>query len=208
MKHTAVYLFVVAAVVSMVGCGGKTNQQLLKGDSTEVSFSEGDSVVIGYAGAECTDSVLDLIQPPSDPQHFSTVKARRNGNIVGNFLTGDRVAVVLSADKKRVLRAIDISSLIGKWLTGDSINDPAAHGFNLNEDGYASTISKKMDKLQYKNWDIRGARLVLTKCDAMLANPVMYYDTLDIISLEGDTLVLRLKGTREKVRYVKSVAKK
>ncbi len=208
MKHTAIYMFVVAAVVSLIGCGGKTDPQQLKSDSTEVSFSEGDSVVFGYAGSECTDSVLDLIQPPGDPQHFSTVKARRNGNIIGNFLTGDRVAVVLSADKKKVLRAVDISSLIGRWVTGDSIDDPAAHGFNLSEDGYASTISRKMDKLQYKSWDIRSARLVLTKCDGMLANPVMYYDTLDIISLESDTLVLRLKGTKEKVRYIKTVAKK
>lgn len=150
MKHTAIYMFIVAAVISMVGCGGKTDSQQLRGDSTEVSFSEGDSVVYGYAGSECTDSVLDLIQPPEDPQHFSTVKARRNGNIIGNFLTGDRVAVVLSADKKRVLRAIDISSLIGRWVTGDSIDDPASHGFNLSEDGYASTISKKWTSCSIK----------------------------------------------------------
>lgn len=49
---------------------------------------------------------------------------------------------------------------------------------------------------------------MLTKCDGMLAHPVMYYDTLDIISLESDTLVLRLKGTKEKVRYIKTAAKK
>lgn len=180
--------------------------QVLGGDSAEVSFSEGDSVYYGYAGAECTDSVLDFIQPGNDPVHYQILEARQNGNVIGNFLTGDRVAVVVSSDKKHVVRAIDMSSLIGQWLTGDSIGDPAAHGFNLGEDGYASTISSQPVKMRYRRWDIRSARLVLTKNDPMVPHPVNDYDTFNIISLEQDTLVLRLRHTTEKVKYVKKPA--
>ena len=204
MKRFYIYMSVVAALAVLHACGGKTGSPQMKPDSTEVSFGENDSVVYGYAGAECTDSVLDLIQPPGDPQHFSILKARERGHVVGNFRTGDRVAVVLSHDRKRVVRAIDISSLVGRWITGDSIGDPQAHGFNLSEDGYASAISQKIGKLRYRKWNILGGQLVLEKCDAMLAHPVMYYDTLEIVSLEADTLVLRAKGENDAARYVKT----
>ena len=162
----------------------------------------------GYAGSECTDSILDFIKPGEDPQHYNIIQARKHGAIIGNFDTGDQVAIVLSEDKKRVVRAIDLSSLIGRWLTGDSIGDPAATGFTLGEDGYAGTITTKPERLRYKSWDIKNAKLVLTKCNAMLAHPVLYYDTFNIVSLEQDTLFLRPEGKWTKTKYVKSTIDK
>ena len=202
---TPICAMMIAAVMS---CGGKTSKPVLKSDSTEISFSSGDSVETGYAGSECTDSVLDFIKPGEDPQHYNIVQARKRGTVIGNFETGDQVAIVLSEDRKRVVRAIDISSLIGRWLTGDSIGDPAATGFTLGEDGYAGTVTQKPERVRYKNWDIKSAKLVLTKCDAMLAHPVMYYDTFNIVSLEQDTLFLRPEGSWQKTKYVKSTIDK
>lgn len=147
-------------------------------------------------------------KPGEDPQHYNIIQARKHGAIIGNFDTGDQVAIVLSEDKKRVVRAIDLSSLIGRWLTGDSIGDPAATGFTLGEDGYAGTITTKPERLRYKNWDIKNAKLVLTKCDAMLAHPVLYYDTFNIVSLEQDTLFLRPEGKWTRTKYVKSTIDK
>lgn len=216
MKKIGVVSAQILAIAAAVVCGvfvpgacksDAKGNHVVVGDSAEVSFSEGDSVYYGYAGAECTDSVLDFIQPGNDPVHYQILEARQKKNVIGNFLTGDRVAVVLSSDKKHVVRAIDMSSLIGRWLTGDSIDDPAAHGFNLGEDGYASTISRHPEKMRYKRWDIRSARLVLTKSDPMMPHPVNYYDTFNIVSLEQDTLELRLRHTTEVVKYVKSQLK-
>ena len=136
-------------IATMISCGGKTHAPALKSDSTEISFSNGDSVETGYAGSECTDSILDFIKPGEDPQHYNIIQARKHGAIIGNFDTGDQVAIVLSEDKKRIVRAIDLSSLIGRWLTGDSIGAPAATGFTLGEDGYAGTITTKPERLRY-----------------------------------------------------------
>lgn len=198
----------ILMIASAVSCGNKSHTPALKGDSTEISFSNGDSVETGYAGSECTDSILDFIKPGEDPQHYNIIQARKHGAIIGNFDTGDQVAIVLSEDKKRVVRAIDLSSLIGRWLTGDSIGDPAATGFTLGEDGYAGTISQKPERLRYKSWDIKSAKLVLTKCDGMLSHPVMYYDTFNIVSLEQDTLFLRPEGKWTRTKYVKSTIDK
>lgn len=200
-------LVLMAAAIILAACGGKMPPGEMKGDSTEVSFSDEDSVLLGYAGSECTDTILDFIQPGKDPMHYTILRARAAGDMIGNFDTGDRVAIVLGEHKKRVLRAIDISSLIGKWLTGDSINDPEASGFTLGEDGYASTNSRKMEKLRYSAWDIRNAKLVLTKCDPIVDNPKLYYDTFHIVSLVEDTLVLRPESGKESIRYVKVIQK-
>ncbi len=205
----SIFLPICAAMIAtMISCGGKTHAPALKSDSTEISFPNGDSVETGYAGSECTDSILDFIKPGEDPQHYNIIQARKHGAIIGNFDTGDQVAIVLSEDKKRVVRAIDLSSLIGRWLTGDSIGDPAATGFTLGEDGYAGTITTKPERLRYKSWDIKNAKLVLTKCDAMLAHPVLYYDTFNIVSLEQDTLFLRPEGKWTRTKYVKSTIDK
>ncbi len=198
--------FVLTTVI--ISCGEKTAAPIIKGDSTEISFNEGEIVETGYAGSECTDSVLDFIKPGEDPQHYNIVQAKKRGDIIGNFETGDQVAITLSQDRKRVVRAIDISSLVGRWLTGDSIGDPAATGFTLGEDGYANTITQKPVRMRYKNWDIKNAKLVLTKCDAMSAHPVMHYDTFNIVSIKQDTLLLCAEGSIQKTKYVKSAAEK
>ena len=178
-------------------CGKKSIPASSNSDTTEVSFATGDSVLYGYAGAECSDSMLDLIQPPADPKHFSVVKARRRGRIIGNFLTGDRITITLSPDGKNVERAIDLSSLIGRWVTGDSIGDPASHGFSLGEDGHASNISTKLQSTRYRNWNINTGKLVISKselADTLNKTPLLG-DTFDIISLVGDTLILKSRDS-------------
>ena len=106
----SIFLPICAAMIAtMISCGGKTHAPALKSDSTEISFSNGNSVETGYAGSECTDSILDFIKPGEDPQHYNIIQARKHGAIIGNFDTGDQVAIVLSKDKKRVVRAVDLS---------------------------------------------------------------------------------------------------
>ena len=97
-------LFIVVAVCCaldvVLSCGNsdKSKADILQ-DSTEVKFSKNDTVVFGLAGAEGTDSILDLIVPGKDPQHFDIVEAKKLGNIIGNFDVGNQIAVVLSSDR-------------------------------------------------------------------------------------------------------------
>ena len=76
----SIFLPICAAMIAtMISCGGKTHAPALKSDSTEISFSNGNSVETGYAGSECTDSILDFIKPGEDPtalQHYTSTKAR------------------------------------------------------------------------------------------------------------------------------------
>lgn len=198
----SIFLPICAAMIAtMISCGGKTHAPALKNDSTEISFSNGDSVETGYAGSECTDSILDFIKPGEDPQHYNIIQARKHGAIIGNFDTGDQVAIVLSEDKKRVVRAIDLSSLIGRWLTGDSIGDPAATGFTLGEDGYAGTITTKPERLRYKSWDIKKCqtRAHKMRCHACPPRFVLRHIQYCILGTGHTVFASRRKMDKNKV---------
>ncbi len=171
-------------------------------DSTQVTFSSADTVVYGLAGAEGTDSVLDLIQPGEDPKHFDIVGARKRGNIIGNFDVGDQVAVVLSVDKKRVVKAIDLSSLVGRWIKESSDSDSVATGFSLGSDGSAGTISRGGTNMFYKKWSIFNANLVLMKQNIFNSKEKPGYDTFDIVRLQEDTLILRQYGQKKPTKYI------
>ena len=150
-------LFIVVAVCCALGvvlsCGNsdKSKADILQ-DSTEVKFSKNDTVVFGLAGAEGTDSILDLIVPGKDPQHFDIIEAKKIGNIIGNFDVGNQIAVVLSSDRKQVVKAIDISSLVGRWIKDGIESDSVAEGFSLSADGSAGTIARNSSNMVYTKW--------------------------------------------------------
>ena len=199
-------LSVIAAIVALCGVvscsdgagGGAVSEQ----DSAEVSFLPSDSVVYGLAGSECTDSVLDFIQVGQDPKFFDIIEARKLGNIIGDFETGDHVAVVFSADKKQVVKAVDISSLVGRWVKDSVDTDSLAVGFSLFSDGSAGSISHPNSGQHYTGWTVADANLVLTRREIMNNEAKPEYDTFFIVRLQKDTLVLRRLGEREAIKYV------
>lgn len=199
--HSALYiLLLTAAFAFAASCGRNAGAVAAGGDSTEVSFSHGaDSVVWGYAGTESSDTLLDFIVPGSDPQFYDIRAARRSGGLVGDFLAGDRVAIVLAQDGKTLVRAIDVSSLTGKWMSvsdTDSLGR-SLHGLQLGEDGSATEIASRPSHEPYRKWDLRDGRLVLGKAGLAGKDTLMRYDTLRIMSLSGDTLTLRPLGSGE-----------
>lgn len=201
-------LLLSATFVAAAGCGGNTGGSAAGADSTEVSFSHGaDSVVWGYAGTESGDTLLDFIVPGSDPKFYDIRAARRSGGLVGNFEAGDRVAIVLAADGRTLVRAIDVSSLVGRWMSlsdTDSLGRPL-RGLQLSEDGSATEIASHPGGHEpYRKWDLRDGRLVLGKAGLAGKDTLMRYDTLRIMALSGDTLTLRPLGTNQSEIFCKA----
>lgn len=201
-KETAAIVAIIMFCV-FASCGHKTEKDVVDVDSTSVSYSSSDSVLYGYAGMNCNDSTIDFIAPGSDPVEYKILKTKARGNIIGSFETGDKVAIVLSENNEKIAKAVDISSLAGQWLEADSADTPNKYGFVLNDDGSASTINNRRERLRYTKWDIYNANIVLTKQNSMLQKPVEYRDTFDIKSLINDTLVLRKYGEKESKQYLR-----
>lgn len=203
MKKLLSVIAVIVALCGVVSCSdGVSSGAIPEQDSAEVSFLPSDSVVYGLAGSECTDSVLDFIQVGQNPKFFDIIEARKLGNIIGDFETGDQVAVVFSADKKQVVKAVDISSLVGRWVKDTVNTDSLAVGFSLFSDGSAGSISHPNSGQHYTGWVVADANLVLTRRGIMNNEAKPEYDTFFIARLQKDTLVLRRIGEREFVKYV------
>lgn len=203
MKRFLFPMVVFQTFAALVSCGGAGGDATVSvADSASLVTSSVDTVVYGLAGAEGNDSVLDFIVPGSDPQHFNIREARSRGNIIGNFNVGDQVALVLSNNGRKVLKAVDISSIVGRWIKNGIENDSITEGLNLNSDGSAGTISTTMPDMYYTHWKISNANLVLEKQDLYGKETRVSYDTFEIVRLQEDTLVIRNFREAVPVKYV------
>lgn len=163
MKRLIPIIFMLVLSNVILSCGNNSMKNAtLQQDSAKVTFTGISNVVYAHAGADSTDTTLDVIPMGKDPIQFNDVDAKKKGDLLGFFDTGDRIAVALSNDGKQLLKAVDITSFVGRWITGDSLSDINAKGFNLNADGSSNTISHRPQDENYTNWNIVDIDLKLT----------------------------------------------
>lgn len=191
MKHPLLLLLIIPSFLASCDFWGNSPASLAT-DSVNVCFNDSDTVYFGYAGMECSDSILDFIVPGQDPVKYNIIEARKRGNITGAFVNGDRIAIQLSRDGKEVEFALDLSSLIGSWTKKYVESDTDSVRFMLSQDGSAASLSRTKDRKFLNKWDIKEGKLVITKSGfgTSVEKRKLYYDTLNIVSLSQDSMVL------------------
>ena len=80
-------------------------------------------------------------------------------------------------------------TLEGSWVEHVPGMEEQTQGFTLNEDGTAVSIN--MATLQYQEWSASGDTLVLTGKSIGNGQTIDMADTLLIVSLSADSLVVR-----------------
>lgn len=80
-------------------------------------------------------------------------------------------------------------TLEGSWVEPVPGMDEQTQGFTLNEDGTAVSIN--MATLQYQEWSASGDTLVLTGKSTGNGQTIDMADTLLIVNVNADTLVVR-----------------
>ncbi len=97
---------------------------------------------------------------------------------------------------------ITMKNLSGKWIEIMPVNKDIVQGMTLYEDGKAESVG--MATLQYKSWEITPEKkIILNGLSIGNHQTIEFSDTLDIISVSGDTLTLdkfgkyRIQYTRE-----------
>jgi hypothetical protein len=116
MKQTLFALFSVTLL--MASCSTKTGPSEQNGTPlSETQTLPGDTTVYGLACEGCTDSILVYLPDVgSDPDTIDILNARVMRRVFGRPDIGDQVAVVLSADNKKVADlVINIDRLQGEW---------------------------------------------------------------------------------------------
>lgn len=100
----------------------------------------------------------------------------------------------------------DEQQLLGEWHEIMPINKHIIQGVILEKDGKASSVG--MATLKYNGWQLlnsgKECRIVLSGESIGNGQTIQFTDTLNVISLTGDTLTFG-KGDMYRIQYIKYV---
>ena len=162
MKKLAYLALGAIAGMSFAACGNKQQQQTtMVSDTTIVDSSKiKDVTVFGLCGENAAMNSLQLITDMGDTLNLNIEEARENNQVFGNYAPGDRLAVVLSPDQKRVKTVINESVLMGNWLMPNPIDGSSEVGIRIKDGGIAESIEQPT--IIYKTWKIIDGKLEIT----------------------------------------------
>ena len=147
--------------LSFTACGNKQAQTGVYSDSTEVDSSKlKDVVVYGLCGDNAAMNSLQMMTDMGDTLNLNIEEARENNQVFGNYAPGDRLAIVLTPDKKTVKSVINESVLMGKWLMPNPIDGSSEVGISIKDGGIAESIEQPT--IIYKTWKIIDGKLEIT----------------------------------------------
>ena len=142
MKKTLFFVAVAMVLITMIGCGGKSqNVPFDNGDS--LAIANADPTVYGVCGVETTMNELQLVTDNGDTLMLDLSAAIENGKFFGGLQVGDRMAVVPNADRTAAVMAINQSTLMGNWVMPNPLDGSDEVGIRIKEGGIAESMAKK-----------------------------------------------------------------
>lgn len=81
---------------------------------------------------------------------------------------------------------------VGNWLETRTVDLQSEQGVTLNADGTAASIG--MATLKYESWSLLDDRIILNGKSIGNGQTIDFSDTMDIVKISNDTLIIRRKG--------------
>ena len=94
-----------------------------------------------------------------DTLNLNIEEARENNQVFGNYAPGDRLAILVSPDHKRVKIVINESVLMGTWMMPNPIDGSDEVGICIKDGGVAESVRQTSNN--YKTWKIVDGKLEL-----------------------------------------------
>ena len=170
---------------AMVGCDNKSTQQTVGevADTTTVIAEDRDFTLYGVCGDGSAMNTLQLITDEGDTMDVSIADANDRGLCHGGFQSGDRMAVILGEDETTAVRVINMTALLGDWVTSAPSGRSQA-GISLREDGVAERIG---DGVEYRSWRLFNGWLEIETVRDGATETNLY----EIVSIGPDSLVFK-----------------
>ncbi len=199
MKRKPLYpLFLAGIGILTFSCnGGQQNKADTKTDDTVIVHIP-DTAFYGHLGEGTGMSCLELITEEGDTMVLNKTDedSGEDGVILGAVANyTDRFAIVTHNDNQSIKVALNMNELEQKWL---SEGNPA-QGFYLKPNGTAETLEQGRNP--YGKWTLCNCRLVMHKNSEHTGENGTPNDTLDILELTPDSLVLQLVGSDTHTTY-------
>lgn len=146
-------------------------------------------------------NTITLITGKGDTVNISTMNA--NPKKVPGVLINDSVKITCvdkDVDGHKVLTATELTILVhspyyfiqGTWVEPNPIDPKEVQGFKLNENNTANSIN--MATLQFTGWSLYNRTLTLTSKSIGNGQTIESTDTLHIVRLDADSLILSKDG--------------
>ncbi len=187
MKKILVFITIATMLVSMISCGGKS-QQVPFDNGDSLAIANADPTVYGICGVGTTMNELQLITDTGDTLILDLLTAKEEGKLFGGLQVGDRMAVLPNADKTAAEIAINQSTLLGNWVMPNPLDGSDEVGIRIKEGGIAESIDQS--SIVYRTWRlVRGQlEVVLVRDDGTEEEEVYLYD---FVKLGPDSLVYK-----------------
>lgn len=180
----ASYLIAILVLGTLAGC--KPTQKAapreeVQEDTVEVALVP-DSTLWGHLGEDTGMSTLQFITDRGDTLEIYRTNqyTGEDGQLMGEIRNlKDQFAVTLAADGESLLTAINASQLMRKWQ--------AEKGeMQIEKDGSITS-----QDLPYRAWQLWNGRIMLTSTQQLEYGTANRVDTMEIVTLNRDSLILR-----------------
>lgn len=173
---------------------------LLAGGVASCKKTVAPQVINGIVYDASMNNIL-VITDQGDTVDISTMNA--DPQKVPGVLISDSVKVTCADEEvngTKVLKATELTItahspyyyIQGTWVEPIPGVPTQMQGFKLNEDGSASSVN--MATLLFKSWKLTGKVLTLNSESIGNGQTIVGEDTLDIVRIDADSLVLARKG--------------
>lgn len=180
---------VVAVCGMMAACGNKGQQAPSSGaEDTVAVVVDQNKTVFGICGDGSAMNTMQLITDSGDTLTLSVAEARENSKVFGGYGSGDKMAVLLNADKTAAELVINETTLLGNWVMPNPIDGSSIVGIALKDGGIAESIDQST--IVYKTWKIVDGRIeILSMREG--GGDEEETNVYDIVKLDADSLIYK-----------------
>ena len=203
MKKSLIHplVFMAAAAGLWAGCldGQQGGGQKEAGRSETGTAAAPDTAFYGHLGEGTGMSCLELVTESGDTLVLNKTDERTGdpGRILGEIANyTDRYAITTRNDGQSVLVALNVSQLVQREWASDA---DSLHAFRLEADGKAQALPA--GKHEDGEWGLYNCQLVLQEGHRLKTEGKTRKDTLDILELTPDSLVLQDARTHAVERF-------
>ena len=177
------HLMAAIAIATLTACSDKKTTQSESTASDSVStITLRDSTIWGHLGEDTGMSTLQFITDQGDTLDIyrTSQYTGQDGELLGEVRNyTDRFAITLAEGNETLLRAINVTQLARQWHTTEG-------SLNIKPDGTASA-----DGLPYNGWKLWNGHLLLSSEQQQEYGTATRVDTMDIVRLDDDSLVIQ-----------------
>ena len=180
-KKTQLSFFLLSILaIGVLSCKQPSVEKTVTG--TVIDATMNNIVLVSDAGDTLNISTMD-----TDPATVPGVLLNDYVNITYKVEKMEDVAL-LQAKALTIIRHSPYFYIAGTWVEPNPINPDEMQGFTLNQDGTASSVN--METLIFKSWAFDTQTLMLTNESIGNKQTLIGTDTLTIVKLDADSLVL------------------